>query len=138
MLPAGVHEATWREIVLAFGTNPHRRLLLGGLLRALQALRTAGCQRAYLDGSFVSAKAVPADYDGCYDLAGVDLERLPLALRDFSDQRAAQKAEFRGELFPASWVADWQGRPYLEFFQQDRNGNPKGIITIDLVHGGVP
>jgi len=30
-------------------------------------------------------------------------------------------------------VADWRGQPYLEFFQQDRNGNRKGIIAIDLI-----
>jgi hypothetical protein len=57
---------------------------------------------------------------------------------DFSNQRAAQKAEFGGELFPASWAADWQGRPYLEFFQLDRKGRPKGIIAVDLIHGGLP
>jgi hypothetical protein len=130
--------ATWRELVLAFGTSPHRLSLLGGMLRALQALRAAGCQRAYINGSFVTAKAVPGDYDGCYDLAGVELSRLPAALQDFSNQRAAQKAAFGGELFPASWQADWQGRPYLEFFQQDRYGNPKGIIAIDLIGGGLP
>jgi hypothetical protein len=137
-LPPGVHEATWREIVLTFGTTPYRRLLLGGLARALQALRAAGCQRAYVDGSFVTAKSVPADYDGCYDLVGVDPERLHPALRDFSEQRAAQKTEFLGEMFPASWVADWRGQPYLEFFQQDRNGNRKEIIAIGLTHGGLP
>jgi len=107
-------------------------------MRALQALRAAGCERAYVDGSFVTAKLVPADYDGCYDLTGVDPQRLHPALGEFSDLRAAQKAEFLGELFPASWVADRQGRPYLEFFQQDRDGNPKGIIAIDLIRGGLP
>jgi hypothetical protein len=113
-------------------------MLLGGLLRALQALRLAGRRRAYIDGSFVTMKVVPADFDGSYDLAEVDLERLHPALREFSDQRAAQKCEFGGELFPASWEADREGRPFLEFFQRDRDGNWKGIVALDLTHGGLP
>lgn len=138
VLPPGVYEASWREIVLTFGTTAHRRLLLRGLAQALRARRSAGCQRAYIDGSFVTSKSVPGDYDGCYDLAGVDPEHLHPALRDFTNRRAAQKAEFLGALFPASWVADRQGRPYLEFFQRGRDGRPKGIVVVDLVNGGLP
>ena len=137
-LPPGVHNATWPEIVSRFGATPQRRILLGGLLRALQALRAAGCRRAYIDGSFVTSKMVPADYDGCYDTTGVDFEHLHPVLQEFSDQRAAQKAEFRGELFPASWQADRHGRPFFEFFQRDRDGNAKGIVVLDLSTGGLP
>lgn len=37
-----------------------------------------------------------------------------------------------GELFPADWEADEQGRTFLEFFQTDQQDIPKGIIAIDL------
>jgi hypothetical protein len=39
---------------------------------------------------------------------------------------------YGGELFLASTIADAQGQIFLEFFQKDRNGNPKGIIEIAL------
>jgi hypothetical protein len=39
-----------------YATSTHGRQLLGGLLDALRSLKTAGCDTAYLDGSFVSAK----------------------------------------------------------------------------------
>ncbi len=57
----------------------------------------------YLDGSFVSGKGDPADFDGCWDLDGVDLELLDAVLKTFDDGRRAQKEKYGGELFPAEW-----------------------------------
>ncbi len=70
-LPLGIHEATWDELVARFGYNQHRQALLAGLKVALQALGTAGCRRVYIDGSFVSAKELPGDFDGCWEAAGL-------------------------------------------------------------------
>lgn len=54
-------------------------------------------------------------------------------LFDLAAPRAAQKERFGGELFPASFVADPEsGAQFLDFFQRDRDGEPKGIIQIDL------
>ena len=50
-----------------------------------------------------------------------------------SNKRAAQKAKYGGELFRANTIADSVSRKtYLDFFQEDRNGNPKGIVAINL------
>ena len=135
-LPPGIYEATWGEILVRFGSTPHRLLLLSGLKAALDTLRQAGCVRAYLDGSFVTAKHMPNDFDVCWEMAGVDFDLLvdsgPVLL-DWSHRRAAQRAIFRGELFIAEAVADPWGTPYLEFFQYDRkSGDPKGIVAINL------
>ncbi len=105
-----------------------RREILAGLLRALQALKAAGCQRAYVDGSFVTSKEVPGDFDGCWDHTGVDFDALDPVLLDFDGHREAQKAKFEGEMF----IADAPGNRFLEFFQLDRDGRPKGIIQINL------
>jgi hypothetical protein len=98
-LPPGLHQATWGELVARYGYNPHRLALLAGLKAALDALRTVGCRRVYLDGSFVAAKEVPNDFDACWELAGVDfdlLDRHEPALLDWTHLRAAQKARFGG------------------------------------------
>lgn len=92
-LPSGIHWATWSEIEARFGTSPHRRRLLGGLLRAASALKDAGCRAIYLDGSFVTDKEIPNDFDGCWDALGVDGNRLDPILLDFSGERAAQKSK---------------------------------------------
>ena len=137
LLPPGVHEATWEEIVARFGRTPHRLALLAGLKAALDALRAAGCQRAYVNGSFVTAKEVPGDFDGCWEVEGVDLTRLDPVLMTFANLRAAQKRKYGGELFPADAPADLDGTRFQHFFQRDRaTGAPKGIIATDL--GGLP
>lgn len=60
------------------------------------------------------------------------LQQLDPVLLDFSNKRAAQKAKYGGELFISSFIADAQGRTFLDFFQEDRNGNPKGIVEVHL------
>jgi hypothetical protein len=133
-LPPGEHEATWQEIVERFGTTGWRRELLRGLQLALESLAKAGCQRAYIDGSFVTSAERPNDFDGCWDTDGVDFDLLDETLLMFENRRAAQKAKFGGELFLSDTLADGDGRLFLEFFQQDRDGIPKGIVVIDLRH----
>lgn len=131
-LPPGVFEASWPEVVERFGSTPWRLELLGGLLGALRLLRDAGCRRVYLDGSFVTEKQRPGDFDACWEVRGVRIDRLDPVLLDFNDGRAAQKARFGGELFPAEWDADEDGTVFLDYFQRDRRGGPKGILAIDL------
>jgi hypothetical protein len=132
-LPPGIHRASWDEIVTRYATTTHRRELLDGLLRALRSLRTGGCTVAYLDGSFVSVKEHPGDFDACWESTGVDPARLDPELLDFSNARAAQKARYGGELFPVAASADPAGTTFLDYFQRDREtGAPKGIISIAL------
>ncbi len=130
-LPPGVHDATWSEIMRPFSCNGHRSRLLGGLLAALKNLASAGCRSVLLDGSFVSRKELPEDYDGAWDIHGVDPYRLDPVLLDFSNSRAAMKSKYLGELFPASSFAA-PGVLYRDFFMRDRNGVFKGVLNIDL------
>ena len=131
-LPPGIHDAIWQEAAERFGVNPYRIELLRGLLAALQILRQAGCLKIYLDGSFVSGKEAPNDFDMAWETENVKEELLSPIFLEFSNLRQSQKQAFGGEFFPADWLADRQGRTYLEFFQTDLEGNPKGIVAIDL------
>lgn len=125
--------ATWEEFVSRFGWTGHRRRLLQGMKNALKALQVAGCRKVYIDGSFVTAKETPNDYDGCWDIDGVDPQRLDPVLLQFSHRRVAQKTKYLGELFPAQDVESDSGVVFLEFFQIDKEtGDTKGIILIDL------
>ncbi len=135
LLPPGEHVATWDEVVLRFGWNPHRQNLLGGLAAALIPLRTAGCKRLFLDGSFVTSKDLPGDYDAAWDPIGMDVRMLHLlepVFFDFSHRRAAQKAKYLGEFFPSTVAADGFGTTYYEFLQLDKNtGIVKGIVVLN-------
>lgn len=130
-LPPGIHSVLWAEVGPRFGTNDHRSRLLAGLQNALVNLAQAGCKSALLDGSFISEKPLPADYDGAWDPYGVDPHRLDPVLLDFSNGRAAMKAKFGGELFPSTFSAGG-GVIFRDFFLTDRYGVPKGVIQIDL------
>jgi hypothetical protein len=102
------------------------------LRRALDALRRAGCRTVYIDGSFVAAKGRPNDFDGCWAVAGVDPDLLDPVLLDFSNGRAAQKAKYGGELFPAEAPEGISGRVFVDFFCHDAEGRPRGILQISL------
>ena len=133
LLPPGVHWSDWGEFTDRFGKNPQRRSLMAGLSSALQDLKDAGCRTVYINGSFVTRKKSPDDYDACWEESGVDPLALDPILLVFDAGRATQKAKYKGELFPVTSVANSSGFSFLEFFQTSKDdGRRKGIIAIDL------
>ena len=87
----------------------------------------------YIDGSFVTDKESPNDFDACWHEEGMTPELLDPVLLQFDAGRMAQKARYLGELFPASLGATVEGMSFLEFFQTDREtGGGKGIVAVDL------
>lgn len=133
-LPAGIYEATWDEFSERFAHSEHRIRLLTGLAAALASLASAGCKTVFINGSFVTKKQMPNDYDLCWSIEGVDAERLDPVLLDFSPEgRRAMKAKYLGDLFPAEIPEGASGKAFLDFFQTDKKtGEPKGIVSIDL------
>ena len=63
LLPPGEHEAVWDEVQARFGWNARGRQLLDGLADGMSLLGAAGCARVWLNGSFVTAKEEPGDFD---------------------------------------------------------------------------
>ena len=123
-LPPGQHPATWADVLVRFGGSAHRRQLLYGL------------RRFFLDGSFVTAKEFPDDWDGCWDVEGVDVFALlnadPL-LWDDAPGRANQRARYGGDLFPTRFTDVRAERLVLEQFQVVyAAGEAKGIVVLDL------
>ena len=131
LLPPGEHAATWDDVLDRFGWNSVRRRQLDGLSEALELLPEAGCSRVWLNGSFVTAKDEPGDFDAVWDPHQVDTIALDPIFFDLSNHRDAQKERFGGELFP-DWVESSSGLRFAEFFQHDRSGASKGIIVIEL------
>lgn len=130
VLPPGVHDATLKEVEARFTTSDYRKHLFSGFRSSVMALRRAGCRKIYLDGSFVTEKPIPGDYDVCWDSVGVNTAKLEPVLLDFSNKRKKQKERFYGEFFPIHLLADGT-HVFLDFFQIDKyTGNTKGIICI--------
>ena len=76
VLRPGVHDATLGDIKRRFATNERRKKLYEGLLEGCQTLKLAGCSVVYLDGSFITTKPMPNDFDVCWDPHGVDPDKL--------------------------------------------------------------
>ncbi|WP_244466984.1 DUF6932 family protein [Devosia geojensis] len=133
VLPPGAHAASLEDVAAAFATNAWRRELFDGLVLASGKLRLAGCPAIYLDGSYVTGKPRPGDFDACWDPTGVDPAKLDPVFLEFANGRAAQKAAFKGEFFPSSMMCVDVGQAFVDFFQLDRfTGKQKGIISIPL------
>ena len=114
-LPPGVHFATWPELEDRLAFNLRRHRMLAGFRRACEELRKAGCRLVYLDGSFVTRKERPVDFDACWDVQNVDDARL--------DPQLCRKQLPEGAT----------GRAFVDFFQVNGvSGEPKGILAIRL------
>lgn len=121
----------WNEVVQYFGNNYHRMRLIGGLEAACRNLSSAGCKWLILDGSFVTKKLLPGDYDGVWESDRDDYRLLDPVLLDFSEQRAAMKVKYLGDLFPVN-LNEASGQHFVDFFRTDRNGVEKGLVRIKL------
>jgi hypothetical protein len=130
-LPEGIYRASWTEFCDRFGLTEHRKSLLKGLHELLRHLASVGCKAVYIDGSFVTDKKHPNDYDACWDAAGVRIERLDRVLLDFSDDgKAVMQSKYRGDIRMAECFPVERDVSYLEFFQTDRLGRRKGIVRL--------
>ena len=132
-LPPGMHTATLEEIEAVFATTPRCRRLFEGLRLAIQNLHAAGVRRVFIDGSFVTTKADPNDIDGCWEWTEeVHLDLLDPVLLDFAQARQAMRDKYGVDFFLATWVEAGSGLTFLDFFQRNREDEPKGIVQLDL------
>jgi hypothetical protein len=135
-LSDGVHPMTLAAVSAVFGWNRCRRELIAAMTAAFADLNALGCEVVWLDGSFVTDKPEPGDYDAVFEHRTMDLSAARLALPELFDrapQRPAMKARFKGDLLPNVLEAASQ-QLFIDFFQQDkeRPGHTKGIVTINL------
>lgn len=134
-LPPGIHLTTWEEFKTRYGLNHKRILQINGLERAIEQFRNAGCTKIFIDGSFVTDKKNPNDYDALYDLNEINEDIIDDRLIDATKiGREKQKRYYQGEFFPMYANATSPvGSRYIDFFQKDKKTKqPKGIIRIDL------
>ena len=108
LLPPEIHRTTWDEVTTRFGNTPWRRRLLGGLETAIDSLRRAGCRTVYIDGSFVTGKEVPNDFDACWE-EGVAPKLLdPCCCNSMPAGRRRRPGTW-ASCFPPRWEPPWRG-----------------------------
>jgi len=132
-LRPGIHEVALKEIEEHFCFNEYRGKLFKQAVPAIKNLIAAGVADIYLDGSFAESKPRPNDIDGCWvPHPHMVSSRIDKVLLDFSNQRVAMKKKYGVDFFLANELERNKGEPFLEFFQKDRDGNPKGILKVKL------
>jgi hypothetical protein len=131
LLPTGVHELTWKELNAEFAKNSNRQELLKGLIIGLEVLYHFGCKEICLGGSFVTSKPLPNDIDVCYDNSSMNLGKLKKSNPEFFDSKYGQKKlveKFGCEFYSYNSF----DRYIVDFFSFSRNGEPKGLVKINL------
>ncbi|GAA1955992.1 hypothetical protein GCM10009798_14140 [Nocardioides panacihumi] len=142
-LPPGDWEATWGEIEAKFAYNFRRREILTGLQHVAEQLRRHGIQEIWVDGSFVTNKQRPDDADVVYMIpADGDAD-------DWADvgpsRRKHMKQYHRVDLWrypspqpPKHSVAGGKLITIKEFFETDGDGNPRGLLHVNITEEGAP
>jgi hypothetical protein len=131
LLPQGVYPCRWKEFLTVFAINAHRLQLSDGLFAGLKALKKFGCNTVYVDGSYVTAKPFPNDVDVAFDNTNMDWKGLKKHHPEFFDIAngdTIQKEKYSSHFFACNAFETY----FIDFFQFDRNGNPKGIVKLNL------
>ncbi|HWK06625.1 MAG TPA: hypothetical protein VNS58_23480 [Puia sp.] len=135
-LEPGIYEMGWDDFKITFGFNAHRQVLIKGLELAIFELKAVGCKAVYIDGSFVTKKIYPGDFDMCWDEKDVNYELMNSSypgLTDFGFKMKNMKKRYGGDIVPMTNYANSRGTGFLVYFQEDRQGKEKGIIRISLI-----
>lgn len=132
-LPPGIHDATWEQFVERYAITEHRTSLIKQMKTLIVHLKEVGSRSLFVDGSFVTNKERPNDYDACWDVHGVKIEVVDPILLDLSPNGKQQiEDKYGGDIRPDLFSPIETEGTYLEFFQEDRDGDPKGIVRLSL------
>ena len=138
-LPEGHHPATWEEIVACFGGEfgTVRGQVLTRLLDWRDRLRKAGITgRLALDGSFISGKLVPRDFDtlliaddGAETILAHDEEARNLVSYTYCKEQGWGDVFF----FPAAAIRKFPHMCRLDVFDYDKvDKTPNGVVEVAL------
>ena len=133
-LPLEIHDATILEIEIRFGGRGQRRRVFEDLVVWLGHMKAAGCRTVYVNGSFVTAKEFPNDFDTCFDPTGVDRAKLDPVLLERSDAAIDLiRARYGGDIRVDREMPPGSISPYLRLFMRDGRARVEnGIVRLDL------
>lgn len=127
-LPPGIHVANVAEIRSRFVYNAKRKALFVQLQKVLSILKTSNCLEAYLNGSYITNKKEPGDYDLCWEPTGIKATR---DIRKLLKSPDTLKQKFLGDISPCIPQPPYH-LDHVTSWQMDIEGNAKGIIKIIL------
>jgi hypothetical protein len=121
---------SYEEFQYHFGTNSRRMDQINNALPFFRLFHSCGCQTVYIDGSFVSKKKYPGDIDICFDLTPVDKEKISTVFPQFFEPNEIGRIHRDLQCHIFYYYEDVPY--YLDLLKEDRNGNPKGLVRLDI------
>jgi hypothetical protein len=137
-LPEGHHTCSWEEIIEKFGdhTGSRRERVLHGLLDWRDRAREKGVSGwLVLNGSFVSAKENPNDFDTIFvfDDEALELMENDVETKRLLDYSSCKSLGFDMLGFSATLVREHPEWVPLDAFDRDKEtGKPKGVLEVVL------
>ncbi len=113
-LPPGIHDAKWNDFVSHFGIGSRRIELVESMESMLLHLWDVGCKAVKIDGSFVTSKLKPSDFDGTWDPEGVDETELDIVIAD--EDKYLMKEKYNGELYRQDSIEARTRKSFDDFF----------------------
>jgi len=138
-LAKGIYELTWEEFISEFSFSPRRKYLISGLEKVVKILKEANCECIFINGSFISDKLEPNDWDACFKDTYRMNDYLYNKYPELFDQYKCKEKYF-GDLFQANAITDISTEiRFLDFFQRIKPSRRtkktiefKGIVSIKL------
>ena len=94
-------------------------------------IKRAGGSKIYVDGSFVTGKKIPGDWDGCYCNCEIDQSLLDPIILEYN--RIKIKNKYMCDIFADDCIETSSGVLFVDFFQEIRGDSmKKGIILLDV------
>lgn len=132
-LPEGIHNADWNEFEERFKFSFRRRKILKSILLFSKMIKKAGAKNIYVDGSFVTSKMHPSDWDGCFCSCEIDFSAVDPLLLDINKNRDKIQKIYMCDIFPDNCLEGNSGMLFLDFFQQKKGSfTKKGIVLLNL------
>nr|WP_309685923.1 hypothetical protein [Armatimonas sp.] len=137
-LPAGHHPTTWEELIMVFGGQPEtkRRRIMERLLLWRDRARGHNITgRLLLNGSFISTKAEPGDFDAIF----VGDEGIEDILMESDEARLLLNYQVCKEIYGGDllFFSAAAARKYPEFcrldgFDYSKDKRPKGLVELKI------
>ena len=137
-LPDGHHSATWEEVIAVFSGQPgsRREHLMRALLDWRDQARQKGISgRLILNGSFISARENPGDFDALliYDEDTEAIFAQDAEARVLLDYARCKESGFDLFMFSAAAARKFPAWTHLDLFDHDKmTGKPKGVLEVLL------
>ena len=135
VLPPGIHKSTWTDFksrFAIFDRSDRRMRICERLQQLIDEIRTSEIvKRVLVCGSLVTSKSEPNDFDCILvldpSIVGADLPPHEYNLMS----RKLCRRKFAGDVI-AALDGSLAMQEYLAFFQTSREGQPMGIVELEL------